>query len=246
MQYIKLLVVASALVASNADISTTWKSNEIPNRSTGLQTKAAETVEPIRLEHASVLGLQRSVQLSRARVPPVEDPSVVSTTPAAPQGDLQSRGQSTQGKTSTTIPEVRKTGMLSLQQSTKLSRSSGPPVEEAATPKESAKGKPEVSKPDPSLRKFAGLGLQRSTTLSRRQAPTKEEDGKGKGKAGKASLPPEFDDALESLSFEDVSVLGLQRSVKVVRGGSKEKTPASPQVPSKAVSEEAAFSVVEV
>merc|ERR1719375_1725368 len=153
------------------------------------------------LGDVSVLGLQRSVKVTRGGAPP----------------------QSARRQRSPTLPiddlSFEDASVLGLQRSVSVKRGVSPP-----SPR-SEHGQVTHAKADPavtqsladdglSLGDVSVLGLQRSVKVTRGGAPPQSAR-----RQRSPTLP------IEDLSFEDASVLGLQRSVSVKRGVS----PPSPQ-----------------
>jgi len=143
------------------------------------------TASPIPYAAASLLGLQRSVKLTR--------------TEAVLEEDEEDREDSKTDK-----PQLADVSVLGLQRSTKLGRSQAPLEEEEE--EERDRHRDDGRAADARSADASILGLQRSVKLSRTEAPLDEEDL--------------FDD--DELQLADVSVLGLQRSVKVL---SRNKAP---------------------
>mmetsp|Transcript_95444 Transcript_95444/g.165768 ORF Transcript_95444/g.165768 Transcript_95444/m.165768 type:complete len:240 (+) Transcript_95444:98-817(+) len=230
MRCIELLIaLSSALAAWSTDVGTPSRAEAPPEAS----------ADAIRFEHGSLLGLQRSVQLSRARAP-LEDDKVKTASGGLRGTEQPQHSRDTSVKS--VVPEagisLAMGSLLGLQRSAKVTRGSALPVEEdAATPERTRLEQGEHLKAethsDPGLKKTsAGLGLQRSTTLRSRQAPPREEkreDLTSKDVGSKSKLTAELDDDLADLRFEDVSVLGLQRSVKVERRSGKSSAPRPAQ-----------------
>jgi len=206
-------------------------------------TSAGTTIQPaLELEDVSVLGLQRSTTLTR-RAAPVKDDTEMKIDTAQRKEDPQSLGTN-DGNTLPPALELEDVSVLGLQRWTTLTKRSSIPKEDPqiqdadespssagvagasllgrqqwthlsrgqSPPTEDITGSNnlqlEQSTQDSSSN-GSSLGLQNSWKLSRRPAVVDDLEERD------APLQVSHDPFEMDLSFEDVSVLGLQRSVQV-------------------------------
>lgn len=154
----------------------------------------------------STLGLQRWTHLTKKQATPAEEVTKSNFV----LGD----------------DDIAKTSLLGLQQRSQLSRRNAPPTED---PLDSTEDVHAQSSPDAQLSRGQSLpagpimsdepintgsllGLQNSLKLSKRQPVVDDLDDAVSGEVQGSALETEL-----NLDFEDVSILGLQRSVQMVQ-----------------------------
>lgn len=158
-------------------------------------------------EAASMLGLQRGVLLQRKVAPPLDEGSVPGVAGAGRERDVSEARKDTG-------PEAEAVSMLGLQRGVRLQRKVAPPLDEGAARDSAGRGPARdtsEARSQVAPEAVSMLGLQRGVRLQRAPAPLEEEEVE-LDLAGLSELPES-----EAFSLAEVSVLGLQRSAKIIR-----------------------------